>query len=71
MVFISKDELNDLISKSHPYIKHIIKCYGEQGCYIEICDKCWMLKTVEFPKGKTIAGLNFSSFMYCQHKEEK
>lgn len=65
---ISKDELNNLITKSHPYIENIVKCYGEQGCNIEICNSCRMLKCISFPKGKTIVGPTIYSSMYCQHR---
>lgn len=66
---ISKDELNNLINRSHPYVKEIIKIYGEQGCRIQICNKCKMIKHISFPKGKTYVGPTILSSMYCQHKE--
>lgn len=67
---MNKDDLNDLVGKSHPYIKDVVKIYGEQGCDIGVCPKCLMLTYIHAPIGKVVSGPSLSSLMYCQHREE-
>lgn len=69
VIALSGDELNELVEKAHPYIKDIVKVYGEQGCKIEICPDCWMIVKVSYPKGRGIGGPELNHFMMCRHKK--
>lgn len=66
---MNRGELDELVFRAHPYIEDIVRIYGLQGAYIEICEKCSMLTSLHVPKGMTVSGPSLSSLMYCQHKE--
>ena len=66
---MGKDELNKLIELAHPYIKDIVRIYGEQGCRAEICPKCWMIIKMSYQKGRGVGGPVLDHFMMCRHKK--
>jgi len=70
VVNISMDELNELVTRCHPYIQEVVRIYGEQGCIFDICSACGMIRSIKYPKGKTYAGPSLSSLMYCQHRNQ-
>jgi len=65
-----KEDLSDLVGRSHPYIKDVVAHYGSQGALIYICPKCSFILSLHVPKGMTCSGPSLSSPMFCQHKKE-
>jgi len=66
---LTKSELNDLVTLAHPYIKEVVRIYGEQGCRIDICPDCWMILRMNYPRSSSVSGPVLDHYMMCRHKK--